>query len=194
MRSALSEMPDFRHCLRPGCPSGQLHNSGTEGNIFICSACGFKVCTVHDAAMHTGETCAQYDQRIRDQQRGYKKSEKTIKDTTKRCPGRKCGVPIEKNDGCDHMTCTYSHIELLRKILTIIRQADVADFSSAGYVLLHMMARVGFGRSVIVRMLAIVLIINDTWLETRMLVQLLFMHTRERTPGIPRGTRCLGHV
>ncbi|CEL05660.1 hypothetical protein ASPCAL06777 [Aspergillus calidoustus] len=31
------------------------------------------------------------------------KSEKVVEKTTKRCPG--CRWPIEKNDGCDHMTC-----------------------------------------------------------------------------------------
>ncbi|KAL2840205.1 hypothetical protein BJY01DRAFT_218675 [Aspergillus pseudoustus] len=33
------------------------------------------------------------------------KSEKVVEKTTKRCPG--CRWPIEKNEGCDHMTCEF---------------------------------------------------------------------------------------
>ncbi|CBF89173.1 Rcat domain-containing protein [Aspergillus nidulans FGSC A4] len=32
-------------------------------------------------------------------------SMKKVEETTKRCPG--CQWPIEKNDGCDHMTCKH---------------------------------------------------------------------------------------
>lgn len=36
---------------------------------------------------------------------------KMIKSTTKKCPGSNCGRPIEKNDGCAHMTCKpYLHL------------------------------------------------------------------------------------
>ncbi|KAM7189501.1 hypothetical protein V8F20_010129 [Naviculisporaceae sp. PSN 640] len=34
-----------------------------------------------------------------------KASEAVVSRTTKKCPGRGCGRPIEKNDGCAHMTC-----------------------------------------------------------------------------------------
>ncbi|KAL3433680.1 hypothetical protein BDV09DRAFT_196483 [Aspergillus tetrazonus] len=36
-------------------------------------------------------------------------SMKKVEETTKRCPG--CQWPIEKNDGCDHMTCIKCHAE-----------------------------------------------------------------------------------
>ena len=32
-------------------------------------------------------------------------SENRIRATTKRCPNKKCNVPVEKNAGCNHMTC-----------------------------------------------------------------------------------------
>ncbi|KAG4035551.1 hypothetical protein MFRU_001g03200 [Monilinia fructicola] len=39
---------------------------------------------------------------------GEEASLNTIRQTTKRCPG--CSWPIEKNEGCDHMTCESSHL------------------------------------------------------------------------------------
>lgn len=112
-REALNDDPNFRWCRRAGCKSGQIHENGTDGNIFRCIVCKFKVCTVHEDTWHEGETCEEYDYRTsgrkeRDQKAQEEASLKAIGELTKKCPGRrgKCGWNIEKNDGCDHMTCT----------------------------------------------------------------------------------------
>ena len=111
-RSALNDCENFRWCLAPGCKSGQEHISGVEGNIFRCNACGFRVCIIHEKAgtWHEGETCEEYDYRVsgrqaKDQKRQEAASALKISETTKKCPGRGCAWKIEKNDGCDHMTC-----------------------------------------------------------------------------------------
>lgn len=105
---ALGNDPDFRWCRRAGCKSGQIHENGIDGNIFRCIACGFKVCVVHEATWHEGETCEEYDYRnIRkkenDQQKGPVKS---ILQFAKKClvKSGKHGCNIEKNGGCDHLT------------------------------------------------------------------------------------------
>ncbi|KAF2271075.1 hypothetical protein CC78DRAFT_528017 [Lojkania enalia] len=110
-RSALSDDPDFRWCRARNCTSGQIHVSGEEGNIFRCVECGFKVCIVHEDTWHEGETCDEYDYRVsgrkeKDQKAQEEASAKALKKFTKKCPGKKCGWNIEKNDGCDHMTCS----------------------------------------------------------------------------------------
>ena len=103
----LSSLDSFRWCLRPGCKSGQIHETGTNGPLFRCHACGFRVCVIHNVPWHKGETCTEFDYRTMP---GLKKAEeiasaKTIRKTTKTCPQRSCRAPIEKNRGCDHMTC-----------------------------------------------------------------------------------------
>ena len=84
--------------------------SGEEGNIFSCVECGFRICIIHENTWHEGETCEEYDYRLsgrkeKDQQRQEEASAAAISKFTKKCPGKKCGWNIEKNDGCDHMTC-----------------------------------------------------------------------------------------
>ncbi|KAF2807483.1 uncharacterized protein BDZ99DRAFT_523095 [Mytilinidion resinicola] len=112
-REALNDDPNFRWCRGPNCKSGQIHESDVSGNIFVCVDCGFKVCTVHEGVWHEGETCEEYDYRTsgrkeKDQKAQEEASAAEIAKITKKCPGKRgnCGWNIEKNDGCDHMTCT----------------------------------------------------------------------------------------
>ncbi|KAI8943261.1 hypothetical protein NX059_001281 [Plenodomus lindquistii] len=60
-RAMLGSIPEFRHCLRAGYDSGQIHDDEDDGNILRCNACGFLACTIHETAFHVGLTCAQYD-------------------------------------------------------------------------------------------------------------------------------------
>jgi hypothetical protein len=113
-RAFLSADSTFRYCLSPTCSSGQVHDSSNDGNIFRCGTCGFLVCTTHNMAFHTGETCAAYDNRLAREQQEIEEgkrlrenqeelSKKEVERCAMVCPG--CGVPIQKTSGCDHMTC-----------------------------------------------------------------------------------------
>ncbi|KDN48016.1 hypothetical protein RSAG8_03032, partial [Rhizoctonia solani AG-8 WAC10335] len=64
----------------------------------------------------TGFTCKQFDSNARLNAKGQRlkkerartetrKSEKYIRGNAKKCPNRSCGRQIQKNGGCDHMTC-----------------------------------------------------------------------------------------
>ncbi|KAF2425764.1 hypothetical protein EJ08DRAFT_594135, partial [Tothia fuscella] len=104
-RAALAAIPNFHWCLSPTCPSGQEHEAHADGPIFACHGCGYRYCTQHSIPWHEGETCQQFDYRVsskkkRDEEQA---SEDTIRNTTKPCP--RCEAAIEKNNGCDHMTC-----------------------------------------------------------------------------------------
>ncbi|KAF4635464.1 hypothetical protein G7Y89_g2641 [Cudoniella acicularis] len=104
-RAILNAIPNFRWCLRPGCESGQIHVTGDDGPIFKCCDpnCGFRFCVTHSMPWHEGETCAEYDYRTHGRFKDDEASVKTIQEVCKICP--KCNSPIEKNGGCDHMTC-----------------------------------------------------------------------------------------
>lgn len=112
LRAALAGDGDYRHCFSPTCNAGQLHTGGADEPIFRCGACGHKHCVACEANWHEDETCTQYQDRRR-VERGVEndQSQQEVEKLSKPCP--KCKVPIEKNNGCDHMTCQYLLLALL---------------------------------------------------------------------------------
>jgi hypothetical protein len=135
---ALSGMSGFKWCLAPNCGSGQIHDDadGTE-QILTCSACGFKRCTACDRAWHQDETCEEYTQRLAAQPTENDASEAWVANNSRRCPG--CKSPIQKNDGCDHMTCkVFSLIKAFYLNTNQLQKAHAAIDSSAGFALLIM--------------------------------------------------------
>src|SRR5437763_3398943 len=74
--------------------------------VVICESCGEKSCYTHEVIWHMDQTCKEYEEQ--------KKSSDFatgdyIKRNTKACPG--CSMPIEKDQGCNHMTCTKCSYE-----------------------------------------------------------------------------------
>ncbi|KAH6620068.1 hypothetical protein C7974DRAFT_225695 [Boeremia exigua] len=103
-KAALEAIPGFHWCLTRGCKSGQVIRTGTSK--FCCVNCKNTHCIEHNMPWHKRETCKEFDYRTN---RKLKKEEeiaskKWLKEKAKRCPG--CKRPIEKANGCDHMTCS----------------------------------------------------------------------------------------
>ncbi|CAG5166511.1 uncharacterized protein ALTATR162_LOCUS6935 [Alternaria atra] len=121
MRTFLNAETNFVYCLTEGCQSGQIHDTGVEGPIFRCAACGYRMCTAHDPVIpfHENEACTQYnervelerverearDERVRVRREQDEASAAEAGRSSVECPG--CGVQIQKIDGCDHMTCRW---------------------------------------------------------------------------------------
>jgi hypothetical protein len=108
MRDVLGQLANFRWCRNPSCTSGQEHDD--DSYIFTCVACGHKACIAHDADWHEGETCDEYTYRVsgakeREQKAQEEASIAVICQSSKKCPGPDCAFSIQKNEGCDHMTC-----------------------------------------------------------------------------------------
>ena len=110
-RSVLSLEPNFRWCTAQGCSSGQIHDAREVGNVFTCAHCNARFCTVHEGAYHAGESCEEYEyrtsgQKERDERaKEIQASEDALGKLSKRCPNVKCNSPIQKNGGCNHITC-----------------------------------------------------------------------------------------
>ncbi|KAF3917164.1 Cullin-9 [Dactylellina cionopaga] len=88
---------EFRWC--PGqnftCCHGQLHPERDSQPRIICSECDTHHCYTCRVEWHRGQTCAEYQAGL-----AISQSEALILKTTKRCPARGCGVPIEKREAC----------------------------------------------------------------------------------------------
>lgn len=124
-RAALSAVPNFHWCQSPTCSSGHIHDFPVSDNpTFTCTSCGHIHCINHASVpYHAGETCAEYEARIAlpsptslystpDQNLSNEKAdERFVQETSKRCPNAMCGWYIEKNEGCDKMTCWKCRFE-----------------------------------------------------------------------------------
>ncbi|KAL1656920.1 hypothetical protein SLS61_000716 [Didymella pomorum] len=110
-RNVLSADPNFRWCTAEGCKSGQIHEVEEDGSEFVCVGCHRSFCILHDGLHGDNETCKEYEYRLSGQKdRDERKkedeaSEEAVKSLAKKCPHKKCGAPIEKNGGCNHITC-----------------------------------------------------------------------------------------
>lgn len=111
LQAALNDVPGYFSCHSASCDYGHIHDDqGANDNIWRCQnpACNALICTLHEVPFHTGETCAQYDERLATAKRSRTEdtaSEDMVARSSKPCPGPDCGRRIEKNGGCDHMTC-----------------------------------------------------------------------------------------
>jgi hypothetical protein len=119
MERYLSANKSFIYCLAEGCPSGQIRDTGVEGPIFRCAACGYRMCSAHEPVIpfHENEVCTQYSERIERErlereaqgqaiQVRREQDEASVAEIGRsavECPG--CGSQIQKTSGCDHMTC-----------------------------------------------------------------------------------------
>ena len=98
---SLENDPEFVWCAH-GCGSGQLNEGVAMNKAVKCVNCYKLTCFTHKCCWHDGMTCEEYDMpRVNGQQHA---SQRWIHEHTKKCP--KCYSHIEKNEGCDHMTCS----------------------------------------------------------------------------------------
>jgi len=102
IKQAVQEMLEFRWCSRPGCGNGQIVAGGDDNPIMTCHGCQHRTCFNHRLEWHSGKSCEMYDADV-----GQSEEAQLVdwmQRHAKRCP--KCSNGIEKNDGCDHMTCS----------------------------------------------------------------------------------------
>jgi hypothetical protein len=87
---------EFHYCPAPDC--AQVYRTAPQNTVLQCPSCLTRICPSCHVEYHDGQECA-------DRQIG---GEKLFKEWSKlhnikNCPG--CRAPIEKSEGCNHMTC-----------------------------------------------------------------------------------------
>ncbi|KAJ6486792.1 hypothetical protein C8R45DRAFT_1053570 [Mycena sanguinolenta] len=85
---------ELHYCPSPDCI--QIYRTGPKGTVAQCPSCLLRICTHCHAEAHDGFMCAEQD------------SDKLFKEwaathDVKKCPG--CAIPIERDEGCNHVTC-----------------------------------------------------------------------------------------
>eukprot|EP01100_Stratorugosa_tubuloviscum_P001772 TRINITY_DN139_c4_g1_i1.p1 TRINITY_DN139_c4_g1~~TRINITY_DN139_c4_g1_i1.p1 ORF type:complete len:726 (+),score=250.22 TRINITY_DN139_c4_g1_i1:68-2179(+) len=103
LKNALEGMTDLRWCPKPECENAMI---GDKSNpMMVCSnpECKFCFCFNCKEDWHADVTCEQYQEWKKENSQADVRSWQWMKDHTRPCP--KCHAQIEKNGGCNHMTC-----------------------------------------------------------------------------------------
>ncbi|CAF0942659.1 unnamed protein product [Rotaria sordida] len=124
IRQYLENDDKFFWCAHE-CGSGQYHyRRSTRNPKITCILCKKDTCAFHRIKWHEGMTCNQYDRFYPSRDAGTRK---WIKRYSKKCPG--CQSNIEKNGGCDHITCPKCRYQFCWDCLV-----DYAPFTNRSHV------------------------------------------------------------
>ncbi|XP_074645035.1 uncharacterized protein LOC141901597 [Tubulanus polymorphus] len=107
----------FHYCLTPNCR--MIYRLSDDGEKFTCPLCNRDICTTCNEQYHAGLTCGQYKSARAD---GVEQWMLGDSKNRKICP--KCGIVIEKNDGCNHMTCRNCKAHFCWLCLAVSAGAD----------------------------------------------------------------------
>ncbi|XP_043925212.1 E3 ubiquitin-protein ligase RNF14-like [Protopterus annectens] len=106
LQNGLSLMTDVVYCPRLSCQTAVLKEPDSE--MGVCSNCLFAFCTECNLTYHGIAPCyeeVEGDKRNepRNKIRDMRMNKKWIKENAKCCP--KCSAPVQKEGGCNKMTC-----------------------------------------------------------------------------------------
>jgi len=103
--ASLRNDPTVRWCPKIGCETA-AHGSEEDCHM-KCSSCSTEFCWKCNLEWHEGITCERAKRQAqkgkKKMTRAERKAERYIKKKARPCP--RCKTPIQKNDGCNHMTC-----------------------------------------------------------------------------------------
>lgn len=92
-----SRPSEFHYCPTPDCP--QVYRTAPPETVLQCPSCLVRICANCHVEYHEGSRCPE---RESEDKRLFQ--EWTSQHDVKMCPG--CKIPIEREAGCNHMTCT----------------------------------------------------------------------------------------
>lgn len=106
-----SRTTEFQYCSTPDCDRFYRISNTEKPRTFDCDGCLSSICTSCHQNPHDGLTCEANKALIKAALEGDEELAKWKKDNDVRdCP--KCGVPIEKAFGCNHMECISCRIHI----------------------------------------------------------------------------------
>ncbi|KAF2003928.1 hypothetical protein P154DRAFT_382789, partial [Amniculicola lignicola CBS 123094] len=106
-----SQTTEFQYCSTPDCDRFYRISNTENPRTFDCDGCLSSICTSCHQNPHDGLTCEANKALIKAALEGDEELEKWKKENDVRdCP--KCGVPIEKAFGCNHMECISCRIHI----------------------------------------------------------------------------------
>ncbi|KAH3757519.1 E3 ubiquitin-protein ligase RNF14 [Pelomyxa schiedti] len=102
LHSALDSMPDVKWCPKPDCGNAMIVSGGRMARC-TNPRCRFTFCTHCKEEWHIDLSCEQWQQWKQENTEADSKFTEWARTHSKPCP--RCHCAIEKNGGCNHMTC-----------------------------------------------------------------------------------------
>ncbi|KAL0452078.1 UNVERIFIED_CONTAM: putative E3 ubiquitin-protein ligase ARI8 [Sesamum latifolium] len=102
LRSYFDSKRNLKWCPAPGCESAVQFDADDSNNYDVACDCGYKFCWNCTQERHRPVECETVDKWTK-QNNSEAENTTWIITFTKQCP--KCRRNIEKNQGCNHMTC-----------------------------------------------------------------------------------------
>ncbi|GIY40417.1 e3 ubiquitin-protein ligase dbl4 [Caerostris darwini] len=97
----VNKRDNISHCPSPDCP--MIYRISNDGTVFLCPLCSNSICTQCQELYHFGMSCNLNKLFKGDSDNNLKMWMQADQNNHKLCPS--CSAPIEKNGGCNHMTC-----------------------------------------------------------------------------------------
>lgn len=111
---------DVSYCPSSDCP--MIFRINSDGNAFQCPACNNSICTRCQELFHYGMSCNLYQLSKADDDYSLKMWMEEDPEGRKICPS--CSSPIEKNGGCNHMTCWKCKCHMCWLCLQVFETAE----------------------------------------------------------------------
>jgi ariadne-1 len=136
LKNFIENTPGMRWCINPNCSRAILYDSG--GSRDVECQCGQRFCFACLEEAHSPAPCHLVKSWIQ-KNNSDKENTDWLLANTRICP--QCRVPIEKNAGCNHMTCRHCKHEFWYakqrcapcRSLTLLRSVCRFVLCSAGY-------------------------------------------------------------
>ncbi|KAG7446590.1 uncharacterized protein BT62DRAFT_128054 [Guyanagaster necrorhizus] len=109
---------EFRYCPTPDCQV--VYRPANEGTVLVCPSCWGKICAFCHVQFHEGLSCKQHRENM---EGGYEAFQRwKAEHGAKECPN--CKAVIEKNGGCNHVTCARCHTHICWVCMKTFRESD----------------------------------------------------------------------
>ena len=100
LKNTLETMPDFRYCPQTDCPGAMIKG---DNNRMNCPVCNFEFCFECNEPYHDNFSCEDYQRWKVENATGDIQFDNWAMNNAKKCPS--CRADIQKNGGCNKMTC-----------------------------------------------------------------------------------------
>jgi len=141
--SAVNQMKDAVQCPVPDCKGIAIRSDMDDREEVICANCNFCYCSLCRKMYHYRTTCEEATswgteqttrrkghstmKRLKEEEQD---SINAVKSISTPCP--KCLAPVQKTEGCDHMTCSICKVEFCWKCLSLFLRTPKRGLTHTG--------------------------------------------------------------